>query len=74
VNAQDVQHLVGINRELFWAVIGLPHRFDFVPILNVYTGFPFSRLDQNWTFIGAENNAGRLPALLVLDTKILYPV
>ena len=62
------------NRGLFWGVIGLPHKFDFVPILDVHTGFPFSRLDQNWNFIGAENNAGRLPALLALDTKIQYPV
>ena len=62
------------NRGLFWAVIGLPHKFDFVPILDVHTGFPFSRLDQNWNFTGAENNAGRLPPLLALDTKIQYPV
>lgn len=62
------------NRGLFWAVVGLPHKFDFVPILDVHTGFPFSRLDQNWNFIGAENSAGRLPPLLALDTKIQYPV
>jgi hypothetical protein len=62
------------NRGLFWAVIGLPYKFDFVPILDVHTGFPFSRLDQNWNFIGAENSVGRLPALLALDTKIQYPV
>lgn len=62
------------NRGLFWAVVGLPHKFDFVPILDVHTGFPFSRLDQNWNFIGAENKAGRLPPLLALDTKIQYPV
>ena len=57
------------NRELFWAVIGLPHRFDFVPILNVHTGFPFPRLDQDWNFIGAENSAGRLPVLLALTRR-----
>jgi len=62
------------NRGLFWAVIGLPYRFDFVPILDVHTGFPFSRVDQNWNFIGAENKAGRFPALLALDTKVQYPV
>jgi hypothetical protein len=55
-------------------VIGLPYRFDFVPILDVHTGFPFSRVDQNWNFIGAENKAGRFPALLALDTKVQYPV
>ncbi len=62
------------NRGLFWAVIGLPRKFDFVPILDVHTGFPFSRLDQNWNFIGAENKAGRLPPFLAFDTKIQYPV
>jgi hypothetical protein len=52
----------------------LPKKFDFVPILDVHTGFPFSRLDQNWNFIGAENEAGRLPVFLALDTKLQYPV
>ncbi len=49
------------NRGLIWSVIGLPHKLDFVPILDVHTGFPFSRLDQNWNFIGQENGAGRFP-------------
>ena len=31
------------NRGLFWGVIGLPYKFDFVPILDVHTGFPYSR-------------------------------
>lgn len=56
------------------AVIGWPHRFDFVPILNVHTGCPFSRLDQNWNFIGAEYNAGRLPVLLVLTRSSSTPL
>ena len=46
------------NRGLFWDVIGLPYKLDFVPILDVHTGFPFSRLDQNWNYIGAENQGG----------------
>jgi hypothetical protein len=62
------------NRGLFWAVVGLPKKFDFVPILDVHTGFPYSRLDQNWNFIGQENEAGRLPVFLALDTKLQYPV
>ena len=62
------------NRGLFWNVIGLPHKFDFVPILDVHTGFPYSRLDQNWNFIGPENKAGRFPTFLALDTKLQYPV
>jgi hypothetical protein len=62
------------NRGLFWDIIGLPYKFDFVPILDVHTGFPYSRLDQNWNFIGAENRAGRLPTFLALDAKLQYPV
>lgn len=38
------------NRDIFWAIIGLPHKLDFVPILDVHTGFPFSRLDLNWNY------------------------
>lgn len=62
------------NRGLFWGVIGLPHKFDFVPILDVHAGFPFSRLDQNWNYLGPENQAGRFPTFLALDTKLQYPV
>ena len=62
------------NRGLFWAIIGLPYKLDFVPILDVHTGFPFSRLDQDWNYIGRENQAGRFPALIALDTKLQYPV
>jgi outer membrane receptor protein involved in Fe transport len=62
------------DRGLLWGVIGLPHKVDFVPILDVHTGFPFSRLDQNWNYLGPENQAGRYPAFLALDTKLQYPV
>ena len=37
------------------------------------TGFPFSRLDQNWNYIGRRNQAGRFPTFFSLDTKIQYP-
>ena len=62
------------NRGLIWGIIGLPYKFDFVPIFDVHTGFPFSRLDQNWNYLGKENQAGRFPAFLGFDTKIQYPV
>jgi hypothetical protein len=62
------------NRGLFWGVIALPYKLDFVPILDVHTGFPFSALDQNWQYLGPENQAGRFPTFLALDTKLQYPV
>jgi hypothetical protein len=62
------------DRGLFWEIIGLPHKLDFVPILDVHTGFPYSRVDENWNYIGKENEAGRFPTFLALDTKFQYPV
>jgi hypothetical protein len=61
------------NRGLVWGVIGLPHKLDFIPVLDVHTGFPFSRLDGNWDYIGQRNEAGRLRTFVGLDTKIQYP-
>jgi hypothetical protein len=64
----DVPH-----RGLMWGVIALPHKLDFIPVLDVHSGFPFSRLDQDWKYIGQRNEAGRLRAFVGLDTKIQYP-
>jgi outer membrane receptor protein involved in Fe transport len=61
------------NRVLTWGVLGLPHKLDFIPILDVHSGFPFSKLDQNWNYIGQRNTAGRFPAFVGLDTKVQYP-
>jgi len=62
------------NRGLFWGVIGLPYKFDFVPILDAHTGFPYSTLDQNWNYLGKENQAGRFPTFIGFDVKLQYPV
>jgi hypothetical protein len=61
------------NRVLFWSVIGLPRKLEFVPVLDVHTGFPFSQLDENWNFVGQRNGAGRFPAFVGLDVKLQYP-
>ena len=62
------------NRGLFWGIFGLPHKLDFVPTLDVHTGFPYSRLDGNWNYVGQRNGAGRFPVFVGLDVKFLYPV
>jgi len=61
------------NRGLIWGVVGLPHKLDFIPVLDVHTGFPFSKLDENWNYIGRENEAGRFRTFVGLDMKIQYP-
>jgi Carboxypeptidase regulatory-like domain/TonB dependent receptor/TonB-dependent Receptor Plug Domain len=62
------------DRGLIWGVIPLPKKFDFVPVLDVHTGFPFSRWDQDWNYAGQANRAGRFPTFIGLDTKFYYPV
>ena len=62
------------NRALFWGIFALPHKLDFVPTLDVHTGFPFSRLDENWNYVGQRNQAGRFPPFVALDVKFQYPV
>ena len=62
------------NRGLFWGVVGLPHKFDFVPVLDVHTGFPFSQVDDNWNYVGQRNQAGRFRTFVGFDVKAQYPV
>jgi len=62
------------DRGVIWGIIPLPKKFDFVPVLDVHTGFPFSRWDQDWNYEGEANRAGRFPTFVGLDTKLYYPV
>ena len=61
------------NRVLFWGIIELPHKLQFVPIFDAHSGFPYSKLDSNWNYIGERNQSGRFPAFGSLDLKLLYP-
>jgi hypothetical protein len=62
------------NRLLLWGIVPLPKKFDFVPVLDAHTGFPYSRLDENWNYVGNRNQEGRFPTFVGLDTKLQYPV
>ena len=61
------------NRVVFWGILGLPRKLQFVPILDAHTGFPYSKMDENWNYIGARDQAGRFPAFASLDLKLQYP-
>jgi hypothetical protein len=61
------------DRVLFWGIIQLPYKLQFVPIFDAHTGFPYSKRDANWNYIGRRNQAGRLPAFASLDLKVQYP-
>ena len=61
------------NRGLIWGVVGLPHKLDFIPVLHVHTGFPFSKLDENWNYTWKGERGRAFPNFRRLDMKIQYP-
>jgi hypothetical protein len=61
------------HRVLLWGIVGLPYKLEFVPVLDVHSGFPFSALDRDWNYLGERNRAGRFPTFVGVDTKIQYP-
>ncbi len=61
------------DRFLFWGVIGLPRKLEFVPVVDLHSGFPYSKLDRDWNYVGQRNEAGRFPAFAGIDVKLQYP-
>ncbi|HEY8535938.1 MAG TPA: hypothetical protein VIL25_05795, partial [Vicinamibacterales bacterium] len=66
--ATDVPH-----RVLARGTIGLPAQFDFSPVLELRTGFPWSAVDEYQDFVGPRNASGRLPNVYTLDFTLTRP-
>ena len=64
----DVRH-----RILVRGTIGLPGQWDFAPILELRSGFPWSAVDEFQDFVGPRNQSGRLPAVRTLDFTLARP-
>ena len=64
----DVRH-----RLLVRGNIGLPGKWDFAPLLELRSGFPWSAVDEFQDFVGPRNRAGRLPAVRTLDFTLARP-
>jgi hypothetical protein len=64
----DVRH-----RVLLRGTIGLPGQWDFAPVVEVRSGFPWSAVDEYQDFVGPRNQAGRLPIVRTLDFSIARP-
>jgi hypothetical protein len=68
LTATDVRH-----RVLLRGTIGFPGQWDFAPVLELRSGFPWSAVDEFHDFVGPRNRAGRLPAVRTLDFSITRP-
>ena len=64
----DVRH-----RMLLRGTIGLPGQWDFVPVMELRSGFPWSAVNEFLDFVGPRSRAGRLPAVRTLDFSIARP-
>jgi hypothetical protein len=64
----DVRH-----RLLLRGNIGIGGDWDFAPVLELRSGFPWSAVDEFQDFVGPRNRAGRLPAVRTLDFTIARP-
>lgn len=64
----DVPHRVLIrgNMRLFG-------QWDFAPVVELRSGFPFSAVDEFQDFVGPRNRAGRLPSVTTLDFALTRP-
>ena len=64
----DVRH-----RLLVRGTVGLPGQWDFFPVLELRSGFPWSAVDEFQDFVGPRSRAGRLPVVRTLDFSLVRP-
>jgi hypothetical protein len=64
----DVPH-----RLLVRGTIGLPGQWEFAPVLEIRSGFPWSAVDEFQDFVGPRNRAGRLPSVNAFDFSLARP-
>jgi hypothetical protein len=64
----DVRH-----RLLVRGSFALPGRWDFAPVFEIRSGFPWSAVDEFQDFVGPRNSAGRLTTVNNLDFTIARP-
>jgi hypothetical protein len=67
-SSTDVRHRVLVRGRF-----GLPGQWEFSPVLELRSGFPWSAVDEYQDFVGERNRAGRLPAVRTLDFQLTRP-
>ena len=70
-NERDVLPYDAPNRILLWGYVNIPLGFQFSPVLEIRSGFPYSKVDANLDYIGPRDGAGRFPTFGALDTQLM---
>ncbi|MEO5894513.1 MAG: hypothetical protein ABIS06_02310 [Vicinamibacterales bacterium] len=66
--SSDVRH-----RLLLRGTIGLPWQWDFAPVVELRSGFPWSAVNEFQDFVGPRSRTGRLPAVHTIDFSLVRP-
>lgn len=61
------------NRFLFWGQFEGPLKLTLMPVLDVHTGFPYSRIDQEREFVGPRDSL-RFPVFNSVDLQVTRPI
>ena len=61
----DVRHRLLLRGN--FGLMGPMAKWDFSPVLELRSGFPYSAVNEFQDFVGERNRAGRLPAVRTLD-------
>lgn len=61
------------NRFLAWGQWDAPFKLTVLPVLDVHTGFPYSRSDEYRAFVG-QRNSERFPRFTSFDLQVTRPV
>lgn len=64
----DVRH-----RLLVRGTVGLPGQWDFVPVLELRSGFPWTAVNEFHDYVDIRNRTDRLPAVHSLDFSLSRP-
>ncbi|NOT48163.1 MAG: TonB-dependent receptor [Acidobacteria bacterium] len=58
------------HRFLVYGQLEFPHDIRVAPLLELRSGFPFSKFNERLDFIGGRNSAGRFPSYLSVDLQV----
>ena len=63
------------DRMIAWGIFHLPKKVVFAPIIDLHTGFPWSKVDEYQRYVGTPNS-NRFPTFFSFDFKIwkMFPL
>jgi len=62
------------DRFLFWGEFHAKYGITLAPVLDIRTGFPYSVINEERSFVGPRNQAGRFPTFASIDLQVLKTV